>query len=466
MCFISEEDYSSHASMLDNVDHAMLGACELDDSGSADEDNEAVQQSLSLGLTEPIPLHHESPATALMNQLGRSHLRRRNTDNGNLRSSTRKRPFSSCTGILTVAISYAHYEDNSSNKLSQEQAEKSIKLAWEIAQAQPHEIKAVRFWIDQMIPQEELQTQTHDEFIAMSLLPFYKLPVVSVAKESSIRRSTRLMIENTIISKSSINFTTKEDKLPRICPFPAAFDSAEYDVASMIIAGLFDGVDYSTLDDEEVKPSDILRWACKLFCQSKQMKKIYKINANIDDKAGYGFFMGADWWWCSVGKNSCRSRDQRRYHNQSNLSDASMVGMSTRAFSLLSSQEQDDFQTFLAAFSHYTPSSMMEHQYYGTTFPMSYIWVNLSCDSTGPYLNMEHIQLENAVCPVRNANFSIGSKKLGLMRQRRRICNNNSTESPYIKQLFLMEKEKLLSSDYLKSFEKILQVQRPVNVMS
>ena len=122
-----------------------------------------------------------------------------------------------------------------------------------------------------------------------------------------------------------------------------------------------------------------------------------------------------------------------------------MIGISSRSFALLSSQDQEDFRTFMAGFSHYIPRDKIEHQYYGTTFPLSYIWVNLSCDSMGPYLNMEYIQFENGLCPVQNASFSIGSKKLGLMKKRRRVSNGNFATSLYNNQFSLMEKERMLS---------------------
>ena len=74
------------------------------------------------------------------------------------------------------------------------------------------------------------------------------------------------MIESAIISQSSFSAPATEGGIPRVRPLPAASDSAEYKVASMIIAGLFDGINYAALDVEEFKASDILQWACKLFC--------------------------------------------------------------------------------------------------------------------------------------------------------------------------------------------------------
>ena len=129
-------------------------------------DNTAVQEALSLGLTEPISLSHKSPACALLDQLNRSSLGRTQYS---LRSKTgrSKRGFDCCTGILTIALSYAHFEDGSS-RLSQEQAERSFDLAIKIAQAQPHEIKFVRFWVDQMLPEKQ-ESQSIDKFITSSL---------------------------------------------------------------------------------------------------------------------------------------------------------------------------------------------------------------------------------------------------------------------------------------------------------
>mmetsp|Transcript_26426 Transcript_26426/g.39068 ORF Transcript_26426/g.39068 Transcript_26426/m.39068 type:complete len:450 (+) Transcript_26426:42-1391(+) len=446
MTIIPVEDYTSHASTMNNTfDAAVLGACEMDVNGPLDEIDQSAKEALNLGLTAPIHINEKSPATALLDQLA---LKFCSSSHGKT-SKTRKRSLDCCTGILTMAISYDHHHDDDDDSscqplLSREQAQKAIELAWNLARSQPHEISYVRFWVDQMVPSDLRQ----QDDCSILLLPFYRLPVVSVVVTNNQQKRSKclngwLTIQNNFMDQSSFSSSSAD---PLICPFPASQDSAEYQVASLIIAGLLDGKEFS----QDLKRR-LLEWACRIFCQSKQMKKLYKINSNIDDNLGYGYFMGADWWWSMIGKSSKGANVNQRRYNHRDMTEASMIGMSSITYQFLSSSHTDEVRTMLAAFSHYTPEeTIMGRRYYGTTFPMAYIWVNLSCDEISPYLNMEYIQGEDPNCPIRK--YLSGSKKLGLNR-RSKISNTKSGKKSTE---LLMQDQKVLLGEYLASFRKFI----------